>query len=200
MFATEISSEELRSLSLSYFEGKINVIERYGVAETIADKLRSYPVLGFDTESRPSFKKGKINRVALMQLATDKEAYLFRLCKMDIPKNLQALIADPKILKIGLALKNDLDLLKKLTKITPSGFIDLQDVVPEYNIKNLGLSKIAGIVMGVRISKSQQVSNWENNNLTPAQQRYAATDAWMCYMIYQKLKNLSGGVNIEKFL
>ena len=188
MFVSEISKEELRELSLMQFEGKINVIEHFSVAEFVADQLRSHSVLGFDTETRPSFAKGRINRVALLQLATESEAYLFRLCKMDIPKNLLTLLADPNILKIGVAIKNDIDLLKRSIKLKPSGFIDLQDMMRQFDIKSIGLAKMAGIVLGVRISKSQQLSNWENNMLTAAQQRYAATDAWACYMIYDKLR------------
>ena len=187
---SEISKEELCTLSPSQFSGNIHVIERYGVAEVIAQRLRSCPILGFDTETRPSFTKGKANRVALVQLATLSDAYLFRLCKMDPPKNLLALLTDPKILKIGVAIKNDIALLKRLTKINPEGFVDLQDMVQEHDIKDIGLAKMAGIVLGVRISKSQQLSNWENKMLTPAQQRYAATDAWVCYLIYEKLIKL----------
>ena len=190
MFVSEISKEELHELSLTQFDGKIHVIDRLGAAELVADRLRSYPVLGFDTETRPSFTKGRLNRVALVQLATDSEAFLFRLCKMDIPKNLLALLADPNILKIGAAIKNDLDVLKRSAKLTPRGFIDLQQMVQQFDIKSAGLTKMAGIILGVRISKAQQLSNWENHMLTPAQQRYAATDAWMCYMIYEKLSQL----------
>ena len=188
MFASEISKEELHELSLAQFDGKIHVIDRPGVAKFVADRLRSYPVLGFDTETRPSFTKGRVNRVALLQLATATEAFLFRLCKMDMPQNLLALLADPNILKIGAAIKNDIDVLKRSVKLKPRGFIDLQDMVRQFDIKSTGLSKMAGIILGVRISKSQQLSNWENQMLTPAQQRYAATDAWMCYMIYEKLR------------
>ena len=146
--------------------------------------------MGFDTETRPTFKKGKINRVALLQLATESEAYLFRLCKMDIPTNLMTLLTTPSILKIGAAIKNDIDVLQRLAKIKPNGFVDLQDMVQQYQINDIALTKMAGIVLGVRISKSQQTSNWENNILTPAQQRYAATDAWICYKIYEKLIQL----------
>ena len=188
MFASEISKEELHELSLARFEGKIHVIDRYTVAEHVADRLRSFPQFGFDTETRPSFTKGKVNRVALLQLSTATDAYLFRLCKMDMPPNLLALLTDPNILKIGAAIKNDLDVLKRLVKLKPFGFIDLQDMMHQFDIKSNGLAKMAGIVLGVRISKSQQLSNWENLTLTPAQQRYAATDAWTCYMIYEKLK------------
>ena len=190
MFLSEISKEELHRLTLSQFGGKIHVIERYAVARMVADRLRSCQILGFDTETRPSFTKGKANRVALLQLATASDAYLFRLCKMDMPKNLSEILSDKKILKIGAAIKNDITLLKKLTKINPKGFVDLQDLVQEHDIKDIGLAKMAGIVLGVRISKSQQLSNWENNTLTKAQQKYAATDAWICYMIYDKLSKL----------
>jgi len=190
MFVSEISSEELHSLTLERFEGKIHVIDHRVAAGLAVDWLRSYPVLGFDTETKPSFTKGRLNRVALLQLATPNEVFLFRLCKMGIPQCLLTLLTDPNILKIGAALKNDIDVLKRSIKIKPAGFIDLQDVAQEYQIKNLGLAKMAGIVLGVRISKSQQLSNWENNILTEAQQRYAATDAWMCYRIYEKLMEL----------
>ena len=198
MFASEISKEELHNLSLARFEGKIQVIERYGVAEFVANRLRSYPMFGFDTETRPSFTKGRVNRVALLQLATATDAYLFRLCKMDIPPSLLALLSDPAILKIGAAIKNDLDVLKRSAKLKPCGFVDLQDMMHQFDIKSTGLAKMAGIVLGVRISKSQQLSNWENHILTPAQQHYAATDAWMCYLIYERLKQLK--VSNSEFL
>ena len=190
MFASEISREELQSLDLSWFEGKIHLIEHPAAAGWAVRQLRLCPVLGFDTETRPTFSKGRINRVALLQLATATDAFLFRLCKMGIPKCVLSLLADPNILKIGAALKNDMDLLKRSAKFKPGGFIDLQNVAQEFEIKNLGLCKMAGIVLGVRISKSQQLSNWDNNILTEAQKRYAATDAWMCYMLYEKFMEL----------
>ena len=179
MFVAEISKEELHALSLVRFGGKIHLIEYPEAAEMAVRRLKHCPVIGFDTETRPSFTKGRINRVALLQLATATEVFLFRLCKMGIPGNLLTLLADPNILKVGAAIKNDLDVLKRSAKIKPQGFIDLQDMAPEFNIKNIGLAKMAGIVLGVRISKSQQTSNWENDTLTEAQKRYAATDAWM---------------------
>jgi len=177
-------------LTPSQFDGKIHVIERYGVAEIVAERLKTSQILGFDTETRPSFTKGKVNRVALLQLATATDAYLFRLCKIDVPKSLLALLTDKKILKIGVAIKNDASLLKKLTKVELEGFVDLQSMMQEYSIKDIGLAKMAGIILGVKISKSQQLSNWESKTLTPAQQKYAATDAWVCYRIYEKLMNI----------
>ena len=197
MFASEISTEELHELSLTQFDGKIHVIDKFGVAESVAKRLSSYPVFGFDTETRPSFTKGKVNRVALLQLSTATDAYLFRLCKMDIPQSLLALLRNPNILKIGVALTNDMNVLKRTVKLKPQGFIDLQNMVQQFDIKCIGLSKMAGIVLGVRISKSQQLSNWENDKLTSAQQRYAATDAWMCYLIYEKLMEVLKITNYE---
>ena len=191
MFVSEISNEELRELPLVQFDGKIHVIEHSGVAELAAKRLKTFSVLGFDTETRPSFAKGKINRVALLQLATANDAYLFRLCKMDMPKNLLELLVDPNILKIGAAIKNDIDVLRRSVKMKPCGFVDLQNLMHKFDVKNIGLAKMAGIILGIRISKSQQLSNWENHELTPAQQRYAATDAWICHMIYEKIKELN---------
>ena len=187
LFVSEISREELHALPLVGFEGKIHVIDHLIEADLAVNLLRSFPVLGFDTETRPSFTKGKINHIALLQLSTDTEAFLFRLCRMKIPKSLLELLSDPNILKVGVAVNNDLEVMKKSVKIMPQGFVDLQEFVLKYDIKSLSLAKIAGIVLGVRISKSQQTSNWENKILTEAQQRYAATDAWVCYRIYEKL-------------
>jgi len=187
LFVSEISSDELQKLPLAWFEGKIHVIDHLVAAELAVNWLKTYPMLGFDTETKPSFTRGTYNPVALLQLSTDKEVFLFRLCRMGVPKCLLELLSNPNILKIGAAIKNDIDLLKRAVKIKPQGFIDLQDVVQKYEIKNLGLAKMAGIILGVRISKAQQLSNWENNPLTEAQLRYAATDAWMCYQIYEKL-------------
>ena len=190
MLLTEISKEELHLLPLAQFKGKIHLIDHSIAAQLAVNRLRSDTVLGFDTETRPSFTKGRVNQVALLQLATETEVFLFRLCKMGMPKSLLSLLADPGILKVGVAIKNDLDVIRRSAKITHQGFIDLQKMAQEFNIKNIGLAKMAGIVLGVRISKSQQTSNWENNILTEAQQRYAATDAWMCYRIYKKLMEL----------
>ena len=187
LFVSEISREELHALPLVGFEGKIHVIDHLIEADLAANWLKSFPVLGFDTETRPTFIRGRFNHMALLQLSTDTEAFLFRLCRMKIPKSLLELLSDPNILKIGVAVNNDLEVMKRSVKIKPQGFVDLQNIVQEYDIKNLGLAKMAGIVLGVRISKSQQTSNWENRKLTEAQQRYAATDAWMCYRIYEKL-------------
>ncbi|MDR0712880.1 MAG: 3'-5' exonuclease domain-containing protein 2 [Bacteroidales bacterium] len=189
-FASEISREELQSLPLVRFQGEIRVAESVREADELVKLLEKSSVLGFDTETRPSFTKGRINRVALLQLSTGKQACLFRLCKMPVPPNLIGLLSDPNLLKIGVALKNDMDVLCRSVHMQPKGFIDLQDMMKQFTIKDLGLAKMTGIILGVRISKSQQLSNWENAVLTEAQQRYAATDAWACYEIYRKLSSV----------
>jgi len=199
MFASEISDEALRSLKLARFEGKIHLFDNPSAAGSAVGRLRAHPVLGFDTETRPSFTRGRFNQVALLQLATATEAFLFRLCKMNMPKSLLSLLADPDILKVGAALKNDMDVLSRSTKIKPAGFVDLQDMAQEFEIKNLGLSKMSGIVLGVRVSKSQQLSNWENDTLTEAQKRYAATDAWMCYRIYERMMAENRKLQMENY-
>jgi len=188
MFAENISKEQLNELPLIQFTGTIYVIDTpEKIAPAIAD-LNYHSMLGIDTETRPSFKKGRINPTALIQLATKDAAYLFRLNKIGFPKELQALLATPTITKIGLALKDDIKALKELADFEPEAFTDLQEIVPNYDIEVKSLKKLAGITLDIRISKSQQLSNWERDELSEGQQRYAATDAWVCLEIFERLQ------------
>jgi ribonuclease D len=188
MFAENISKEQLNQLPLQQFAGTIYIIDKpEKVAPAIAD-LKHHAILGFDTETRPSFKKGRINPTALVQLATPEAAYLFRLNKIGFPDALKELLATPTITKIGLGLKDDIKALKDLADFEPEEFIDLQEVVPNYDIEVKSLKKLAGITLDIRISKNQQLSNWERDELSEGQQRYAATDAWVCLEIYDRLK------------
>lgn len=154
------------------------------------DMLKSYDVLGFDTETKPAFRKGIINGVALLQLSSSERAFVFRLNMTGLPAPLVSLLSDSKVIKVGAAIRDDIKSLKKLTPFKPAGFVELQDLVKEYNISDSGLRKIAAIVLGIQISKSQQVSNWERKVLTDAQLIYAATDAWVCHEVYRKLVGL----------
>ncbi|MDR3094925.1 MAG: 3'-5' exonuclease domain-containing protein 2 [Bacteroidales bacterium] len=187
MFEPSISHDDLQLLPLVRFTGRIHLAEDAARTDELVKRLEKSPVLGFDTETRPSFTKGRVNKVALLQLSTRHHAYLFRLCKMNMPPSLLALFSNPNILKIGVAIKNDMDTLRRKAKIQPQGFIDLQSMMKKFDITDMGLAKMAGIILGFRISKSQQLSNWENQELTEAQKRYAATDAWACHEIYRKL-------------
>ena len=144
-------------------------------------------ILGFDTETRPSFKKGTRHKVSLLQLADDRNAWLFRLNMIGLPPELATLLADDSILKVGVAVHDDIKALRNLKAFEPGGFVDLQSVVAAHGIKQLGLKRLSAIILGFSISKSQQTSNWESPALTPQQQVYAATDAWVCKRIYLTL-------------
>ncbi len=187
MFRESITKEELAELPLVQFEGTISVVEdKYQVKE-IADYLAKQKVIGFDTETRPSFKKGNVNKVALLQLSTNERAFLFRLNKIGLPNDLTRILQSKEIVKAGVAIRDDIKVLQNLNYFSPNGFIELQDQVQEFGIQNFSLKKLTGIVLGCRISKAQQLSNWEADLLTEAQQIYAATDAWAALKIYQNL-------------
>ncbi len=189
-FKKKITAEEVNKLPLIRFEGSIVVVDHVSKVDQAVRYLKKSNILGFDTETRPSFKKGSNNKVALLQLADTQRAYLFQLMKTGIPDSLLDLLADENTLKIGAAIHDDIKALKALRKFVPGGFIDIQNIVGTYGIENKGLKKLAGIVLNGRISKSQRLTNWESDNLDDAQQVYAATDAWVCYVIYSKLKVL----------
>lgn len=183
------TKEEIQNLPLKYFDGDITVIDRIEQLQECISFLKVQPILGFDTETKPSFKKGRTNNndVALLQLTTSDQAFLFRLNKIGLPENLADILADKNILKIGVAIKDDIHKLQILNDFNAGNFIDLRNYVKRFGIDNFGIKRLAAIILNVRISKSQQLSNWENEELSPAQQRYAAIDAWSCYEIYNVL-------------
>ena len=194
-FEKTIEKDAVNELPLKVFEGPIHLIDSIDQLNTVIPKLDSSSCLGFDTETRPSFKKGRNNKVSLLQLATPKESFLFRINKIGLPSEIRKILADPKISKVGAAIHDDIKSLQKIKSFEPQGFTDLQDLVKEYGIECLSLKKLAAVVLNIRISKSQQLSNWEADLLTRPQQKYAATDAWVSIEIFQKLlssKNNSG--------
>ena len=184
-----ITAEEIQDYDLSWFKGEIIVVDDNDTFRKVMPRFLNERVLGFDTESRPSFKKGTRNKVSLIQLATRDLACLFRINKIGIPKELVTILADPEVKKIGVAVHDDLRFLKGVKKFNPGGFIDLQNFVKDFGIQSSGLKKLTAIVLGFRISKRQQVTDWNAEKLTEAQQVYAATDAWVCREIYNKLVN-----------
>jgi ribonuclease D len=186
-FEQAISSDKIKTLPLNSFKGEIIVVDDPETVPRAVEMLRGQDMLGFDTETKPAFRKGVINEVALMQLSTYDRAFIFRLNKTGLPAMLASLLSDSKVLKVGAAIRDDIKSLQRLRRFNPDGFIELQDMVKEYDIKDSGLRKLAGIVLGIQISKSQQVSNWERDELTDAQLIYAATDAWVCHEIYRTL-------------
>lgn len=182
-----ITPEEIVKLELAWFRGKIVIVDNMEVFREVISVLSKEPVLGFDTETRPSFKKGIKNKVSIIQLASSDLACLFRIKKIGMPQDLIRILANPAIIKAGVAVHDDIRFLKNINGFNPAGFIDLQNFVREYGITSSGLKKLAAIVLGVRISKSQQVSDWAAEELTEAQKVYAATDAWVCREIYNTL-------------
>ena len=192
-YSESVTPEELEKYRLSWFKGEIVLIDNLDSFLESFPRLLASRVLGFDTETRPSFKKGRKNRVSLIQLANEDLACLIRINKIGIPSELAELLANPEVLKAGVAVHDDIRFLKTVKKFNPSGFVDLQKFVKDFGIQSSGLKKLSAIILGFRISKGQQVTNWEADVLTEAQQIYAATDAWVCHQIYNKLVNRSKG-------
>ncbi|MFW5754920.1 MAG: 3'-5' exonuclease [Marinilabiliaceae bacterium] len=185
-----ISKEDIKELPLRQFEGRVTVVEDPAKVRDVVEKLKQYQVIGFDTETKPSFKKGVSHKVALLQISTEEEAFLFRLNLTGIKGALSDLLADAEILKVGVGIRDDLRGLRELDPFTPAGFVEIQDIAPDYGIDVLSLKNLAGLLLGIRISKRQRLSNWEAGQLTEGQILYAATDAWVALQIYKKLTTM----------
>ena len=196
-FKISISPEEIEALPLGTFPGKIQVIDNCGFKFMKAvNYLKQQKILGFDTETRPCFEhRQPHNGVALLQLSGADRAYLFRIQKTGLKKGLREVLADPDIIKVGAASHDDVRSLQRVSHFEEKGFVDLQKIVPEYHFTCLGLQRIYAILFNERISKSQQLSNWEADTLSDAQQTYAAIDAWACVKIYNRL--MSPEFNVE---
>ena len=189
MFKISIQAEEIEGMPLGSFPGRIHVIDRNGIEfiKAIA-YLRTQKIIGFDTETRPVFSPGQHhNPVALLQLSGASQAYLFRVGKFGMRKLLCSLMSNPHILKVGAAVHDDVRGLQHYQRFEPRGFVDLQKIAYEWGIRDKSVKKLAANILGVRISKSQQLSNWEAEELSAGQQMYAATDAWVCREMYLKL-------------
>lgn len=185
-----ISKEALSELPLQHFEGDVVVVEDESKIEELVRELEQHSVIGFDTETKPSFQKGKVNKVALLQLATSDQGYLFRMNKTGFHPALVRLLENQDIAKIGVGIRDDLRGLNRLAPFKHAGFVELQDYVKQVGIEDTSLRKLAGLVLHFRVSKRQRLSNWEAPHLTPSQVMYAATDAWVAIELYKKLTAL----------
>ncbi|MDR0185786.1 3'-5' exonuclease domain-containing protein 2 [Prevotella brunnea] len=179
------------------FPGRIIVISAEPEAKKAVDYLMAQNILGIDTETRPVFKKGKHNKVALFQVSTHQVCFLFRLNRLGLSPCLIRLLEDTKVLKIGLSLDDDFLMLRQRGEFKKGKFVDLQDIVHEFGIEDLSLQKLYANLFHQRISKREQLTNWENKTLTEKQQLYAATDAWACIKIYERLKELASTQDYE---
>ena len=179
------------------FPGKIVVVLTESEAQKAVDFLLSADILGIDSETRPVFKKGQHHKVALLQVSTKDVCFLFRLNLIGMPSCIVRLLEDTTILKVGLSLHDDFMMLHQRRDFKIGRFIDLQNMVSEFGIEDLSLQKLYANLFHERITKRQQLSNWEAPILTEQQKIYAATDAWTCIQIYERLQELHKTHNYE---
>lgn len=194
---SKLDKEQIANMPRVLFSGRIEVIVSESGAERAVQFLMKQPLLGFDTETRPSFQKGKIYKVALLQVCNGEVCFLFRLNRIDLPECLIRLLSDRRIKKIGLSWHDDLHALTGRKQFKAGTFIELQDIAAKMGIEDQSLQKLYANLFGQRIMKREQLSNWENDVLTEKQKSYAATDAWACIMLYQELLRLQQSGDYE---
>ena len=187
IFRTSITKEEINELEIKAYGGRITLVEESKHIKRCIEEIRKHNIIGFDTESRPSFKKNSHHMVSLIQLAVPDEVYLFRVNKTGFHRELIDLFEDPSVKKVGVSIHDDIHRLRTLQEFNPMNFIELQKLTSEYGIESNSLKKLTAIILGFRISKSQQLTNWEAIQLTDPQIVYAATDAWVSLEIYNEL-------------
>ena len=181
---------KIQELPCVHFKGRIIVVFTEKEANKAVEYLMKQPVLGFDTETRPAFKKGQMHQVALLQVATHDTCFLFRLNEIGVTDGLVRLLEDREITKVGLSLQDDMRMLSQRRSFTPGTFVELQKEVKDIGIEDNSLQKIFANLFGGKIAKGQQLSNWEADILSEAQQRYAATDAWACIKIHEEVARM----------
>lgn len=186
-YTPRIDKQAIQDMPIAVFDGEVTIIDQPEQVKEAVAYLRQQTVVGVDTESRPSFTRGIHYPTALLQIATEQRCFLFRLTHIGMPRMLCDLFADNSVCKVGLAFKDDLNGLKRRRNFMPRNCIDIQSMAWKYGILDLGLQKIFANCFGKKISKAQQLTNWENTTLTPEQARYASTDAWATLLIYKQL-------------
>ena len=191
-FPPHIATEQIEQLPLADFKGNIVVIDSQGENYRRAlETLGKEKVIGFDTETKPCFvARAPKNRMALLQLSTESAAYIFRLQPLGLPEELCSILSNPAIIKVGAAVRDDIHGLNTYAKFNASGFADLQILAEKFGIQEKSVRKMSAIILGIRVSKSQQLSNWESSRLSEAQLKYAAIDAWVCREMYIKLMSV----------
>lgn len=185
-FDRRMTKDEINELPLKRWQGSVEVVNNAERAKIAAQDLAEEKLLGFDTETRPAFKKGQSYSPALLQLAGGSKVWIFQLGAIGLTKPVRNLLINPSIIKAGVSLRFDVAELQKITPFSPAGFVELADTAKNLGIKNHGLRGLAAVILGFRISKSARTSNWAKPELSPQQIAYAATDAWVGREIYQK--------------
>lgn len=195
---SDIAKADVAQMPAALFQGRIIVIHSTADVEKAVNYLKSFPIVGIDTETRPSFAKGRTYDVSLLQISTEDTCFLFRLNYIGMPQALIDLLQDARQLKVGLSLKDDIHSLHRKHSFEPQGFLDLQQYVKTLGIEAQSLQKIYALLFGEKISKSQRLTNWEADVLTDRQKGYAATDAWACICIYKYLEEVKGMMRVVK--
>ena len=189
--------KRIQSLPQALFQGQIVVVSNEQEAEDAVNVLLRHRLLGFDTETRPTFKKGEWRHVALMQVSTHDVCYLFRLNKIGVPPCVVRLLENTEVTIVGLSVHDDIHCLHKRIQFTPGQFVDIQNMVGEIGIKDMSLQKLYANIFGQKITKREQLTNWERDTLTDKQMVYAATDAWACIMLYEEVMRLKETKDFE---
>lgn len=189
-YKKKISKDEINELPVMTYNGEIRLITTTEEAIKAAKEMENETLLGFDTETRPSFKKGEYYDISLLQLSTEKQPYLFRMNMHELPKEIIDLLANPKIVKAGVAVRDDVIGIQKLYPFEAGSFIDLATIAKEKEYQNFGLRALCGIFLGERLSKRAKITNWEQPTLTKAQIHYAACDAWAGFRLYEIMSKL----------
>jgi ribonuclease D len=193
----KITKEEIQQMPIVTFEGRIIVIQTEEEAIKAVSYLKTFSLLGIDSETRPSFSKGQSHKVALLQVSTDECCFLFRLNMIGLVPAIISLLEDADVVKVGLSLHDDFMMLHKRASFTQRSCIELQDLIPKFGIRELSLQKIYAILFGQKISKSQRLSNWESEILTDKQKMYASIDAWACIQVYRQLMTLKATADYD---
>ena len=186
-FPAKISKEDINALPIYRYEGPIHLINTDDQVPAALESLRSEPIIGFDTETRPVFKRGQSYPTSLIQMANSREVFLFQLTELDKLTGIKEILSDPDLKKVGVALRDDFIKLRELENFTERAVVDIAHIAQKVGIVNTGLRSLSAILLNQRISKSVQVSNWAKKELSSAQITYAATDAWVSREIYLKL-------------
>ena len=193
----KIDKAEVSEMEVETFPGRIIVIQTELEAEKAVNYLLTQPMVGVDTETRPSFKRGAMNKVALLQVSTYDTCFLFRLNMIGMCHPVERLLSHPTLVKVGLSLKDDIRMLHQVGEFASNNFIDLQNVVGQVGIRDMSLQKIYANLFGRKISKRQRLTNWEADVLNDAQKSYAAIDAWACLKIYDRIEELKASGDYE---
>lgn len=186
-FQANIDNDSVAMLPAARFPGRIVVVDNDDMVDAACEDLQRYERIGFDTETRPSFRAGVSYKVSLLQLSTPDTCYLFRLCKIRLSNRILKILGSRRILKVGADVSGDIRQLRELREFNADGFVDLQHEASRWGIEEKSLRKLSAIVLGERVSKAQRLSNWEATALTEQQQDYAATDAWVSLKLLEEL-------------